>query len=106
MPKLVASAIKFYPIDSEYPQIVCGKRHCDCFEWMFKHQVEYDKKTHEQGFLTDTNEFVDRYEATKIAWHNHQILTNSDTYEKIMRDMQRTCECLTKAYPLFSEDLW
>mgnify|MGYP003480315464 CR=1 FL=1 len=48
MSKLVASAIKFYPKDSEYPVIVCGKRHCDCLEWMFKHRVEYDKQIHIQ----------------------------------------------------------
>lgn len=51
MSKLVAAAIKFYPKDSEYPIIVCGKRHCDCLEWMFKHKVEYDKKPIFKVFL-------------------------------------------------------
>ena len=73
MPKLIAAAIKFYPKDSEYPQIVCAKRHCDCFEWMFKHQVEYDKITHVQGFLTNTNQFVDRYEAMNMALDCGQV---------------------------------
>lgn len=91
MPRLVASAIKFYPKDSRYPQIVCGKRHCDCLEWMFKHQVDYDKQTHIQGFLTEDNQFVDRYEAMDIALEEEQLL---DPY-------------IHKAgRPLFSEDVW
>ena len=91
MPKLIAAAIKFYPKDSEYPQIVCGKRHCDCFEWMFKHQVEYDKITHEQGFLTNTNQFVDRYEAMNMALDWGQV-SEEDGYKS--------------GQQLYSEDLW
>ena len=89
MPKLIAAAIKFYPKDSEYPQIVCGKRHCDCLEWMFKHQVEYDKLTHEQGFLTEHNQFVDRYEAMYLA---HDQVLDPANYKP--------------GSPLFSEDVW
>jgi hypothetical protein len=73
MPKIVASAIKFYSQDNEYPVIVCGKRHCDCFEWMYNHQIKYDKKTHQQGFLTDQNQFINRYEAMCVAMNNGQI---------------------------------
>ena len=91
MPKLVAAAIKFYPIDSEYPQIVCGKRHCDCLEWMFKHKAEYDKRTHVQGFLTEDNQFVDRYEAMNIAVDEEQLLDP---------------EIYKPGQPLFSEDVW
>ena len=89
MPKLIAAAIKFYPKDSEYPQIVCGKRHCDCFEWMFKHQVEYDKNTHEQGFLTEYNQFVDRYTAMYFA---HDQVLDPANYKP--------------GSPLYSEDVW
>ena len=91
MPKLVAAAIKFYPKDSTYPQIVCGKRHCDCLEWMFKHQVEYDKQTHIQGFLTEDNQFIDRYEAMDIALEEEQLL-DPEIYQS--------------GKPLFSEDVW
>ena len=59
MPKIIAAAIQYTPIGSEYPNIVCGKRHCDCFEWMFKHRINYDKKTCVQGFLTNTNHISD-----------------------------------------------
>ena len=34
MPKIVAAAIKFKPLDSEYYQIMCGKRHCNVLELM------------------------------------------------------------------------
>lgn len=105
MPKLVASAIKFYPIDSEYPTIVCGKRHCNCFELMYNHQLNYDKSTHTQGFLTDDNRFVDRYEAAEIAWYANQILKESDIYQKMWNDYVNNGQ-LTRAYMLFSEDLW
>lgn len=91
MAKLVAAAIKFYPIDSKYPQIVCGKRHCDCLEWMFTHKVEYDKNTHIQGFLTEDNQFVDRYEAMDIALEEEQLL-DPNIYKPVK--------------PLFSEDVW
>jgi hypothetical protein len=91
MPKLVAAAIKFYPEDSEYPQIICGKRHCDCFEWMFNHKVAYDKTTHIQGFLTNTDQFVDRYEAMNMALDWGQV-SAEDGYES--------------GQQLYSEDLW
>lgn len=91
MSKIVAAAIKFYPEDSDYPQIVCGHRHCDCFEWIFHHKIEYDKQTHIQGFLTEDNQFIDRYEAMDIALEEKQLL---DPYiYKVGR-------------PLYSEDLW
>ena len=102
---IVASAIKFYPKDSEYPQVVCGKRHCNCSEWMQKHHIEYDKTTQEQGFLTSNSTFLDRYEAAELAWNNRQMLPSSDTYQKMKRDTLKNDTC-NHAYPLFSEDLW
>ena len=105
MEKIVASAIKFQPKDSNFPVIVVGRRHCDCFEWMFKHHVEYDKQTHVQGFMTNRSRFVDRYEAAEIAWRERQVLEESDVYQKMYNDYCDNGE-LTKAYQLFSEDLW
>lgn len=95
MPKLVAAAIKFYPKDSEYPQIVCAKRHCDCLEWMFNHRVEYNKITHVQGFLTDEDVFVDRYEAFQIARAADQLLPEAKE-EYVNKTTTQ----------LFSEDVW
>ena len=71
--RIISSAIKFQEKNSPYWHIICGKRHCDCFEMMFNHRIKYDKMTHIQGFLTDTNQFVDRYEAAEIAYNAKQI---------------------------------
>ena len=71
--RIIASAIKFYQEDNEYSQIICGKRHSDCFEWMFKHGVQYNKITRIQGFLTSENQFLDRREAMYYAYENGQI---------------------------------
>ena len=71
---IVSSAIKFRETtNSPYWYVICGKRHCDCFETMFNYKIVYDKLSHVQGFLTDTNQFVDRYEAAEIAFNAKQI---------------------------------
>ena len=105
MEKIVASAIKFLPGDSKYPIIVTERRHCDCFEVIWNSKINYDKKTCEQGFMTSRSRFVDRYEAAEIAWRVRQVLEESDVYQKMYDDYFEHGE-LTKAYTLFSEDLW
>ena len=105
MEKICAAAIKFYPKDSGWPVIVMGYRHAECLRWMFKHQVSYEKSSHIQGFVTSENRFVDRYEAAQIAWRERQVLEESDVYQKMYDDYFKHGE-LTKAYALFSEDLW
>ena len=105
MEKICASAIKFFPKDSNWPVIVMGHRHCNCLEWMYNHKVEYEKTSHTQGFVTSENRFVDRYEAAQIAWRERQVLEKSDVYQKMYDDYWENGE-LTKAYTLFSEDLW
>ena len=105
MEKIIAAAIMFYPKDSEYPQIICGKRHCNCYEWMWKHHIDYDRPTQKQGFLTDKGTFLDRYEAAELAWSNQQMLPTSDTFQKMKRDTLENNTC-NHAYLLFSEDLW
>ena len=72
--KIVSTAIKFYIKVDTYSTIMCGKRHCDVFEKMYNMHIEYDKQTAVQGFLTDNNTFVDRYEAFKIAHMADQLL--------------------------------
>ena len=101
MPKIVAAAIKFKPKDSEYYQIMCGKRHCNVLELMYKHGLDYHKVGAVQGFLTDEDQFVDRYDAAQMAFRSGQMLKDSDTYQKMSADPDAIY-----AYPLFSEDLW
>ena len=77
MEKIICSAIKFQILNSEYFQIMCGLRHADVFELMFHQKIEYNRKTHIQGFLTSSDRFVDRYEAAEIALKSGQITDNS-----------------------------
>ena len=101
MPKLVAAAIKFKPKGCDYFQIMCGKRHCNVLEMMYNLRIEYDKLSATQGFLTDEDQFVDRYDAAQMAYRNGQILPDSDLLEKMDADPD-----MLNAYQLFSEDVW
>ncbi len=85
---LVSSAIKFKKIGNNYFHIMCGRRHANILEEMFKLRIEYDKKTVEYGFLTSDDRFVSRQEAVEIAREAHQIPF----------DFSSTI--------LFSEDVW
>lgn len=90
---IVASAIKFfYEDDAErrFPQIWTGLRHCDIFERMFKMGVKYDKESHVQGFVTEWNAFMDRYEAQSHAYECDQI--DGETFYSQKQ--------------LYSEDIW
>jgi len=106
MMKIVASAIKVYPKGSEYPIIICGKRHCNCLETLWNSKIEVSKSKTIQGFYTDKDGFLDRYEAAILALENGQMLAYSETLEKMRQDMLNNYGHLTKAYELFSEDLW
>lgn len=88
MTTLVSSAIKFKLKDSNYFHILCGLRHCDIFEMMFKKGFDYDKDTCEQGFMTSDDRFVDRRIAVYVARAAGQV--SQDFNENI----------------LYSEDVW
>lgn len=90
MPRLVSSAIKFQNTNSEYFDVMCGKRHSDILHRMFLMRIDYDRNTAVQGFMTDTNQFVDRYEAMELAYDAGQI--DEKTYDSCRQ--------------LFSEDVW
>lgn len=66
--------------------VVCGRRHHNCFYTasLMGEKVKQFKKV--QGFLTNTNRFVNREEAGEIAFKSGQIKEETDC--------------------LFSEDLW
>lgn len=97
--KLVSSAIRFHPKDSDYPVIVCGKRHHNCLEYAWTHQIhDLVQKSGEQGFMTDEGQFVDRYEAYWIAVQADQLLPEAVT--------QYADLPITQAIPLYSEDVW
>ena len=100
MPKIVAAAIKFKPKDSEYYQIMCGKRHCNVLELMYKHGLDYHRIGAVQGFLTDEDQFIDRYDAAQMAFRSGQLSPDTELWQKMNK------ENALNAYPLFSEDLW
>lgn len=93
--KLVAAAIKFKIIGDDYLTIMCDKRHCNIFEKMHNMNIRYDKESAMQGFLTDNNTFVDRYEAYHIACAADQLLPEA----KIEYEGKKNAQ-------LFSEDVW
>ena len=75
--------------------VICGYRHYHCIDLLNQLTGFRSVKTganavgdYEQGFLTDTNEFVDRKTALKIARENNQLL------KEVKRNI------------LFSEDLY
>lgn len=86
---IICSAIKFYQKDDEeYPVIMTAKRHADVFEKMFNLGIKYHKDSAIQGFLTDDNHFLDRYEAKHEARRCGQLVV--DTGDRA----------------LYSEDIW
>ena len=89
--KIVCSAIRFQIPGSESFHILCGKRHSDIFKLIYSLGITYDKKTYEQGFMTDRNKFVDRKTAKIIAKSANQIIRNSTGID---------------SKELYSEDLW
>lgn len=96
---IICSAIKFQLIDSEYFHIMCGKRHADILQTMFSLGIKYNRTTHIQGFLTDENQFVDRYDAFDIALESEQILP------EVLEEYQEKYSSL-RGIALFSEDIW
>ena len=71
--RIVSSAIKFTLFNDDYPIIMTAKRHCDVLEKMFNLKLNYNRNTMIQGFLTDDDTFVDRFEAASIAYNANQI---------------------------------
>ena len=88
---IVAAAVRYTPVGSKYPHVVCAERHCDCYEWLFTRRVNYDHSTCIEGFFTEDNQFVDRCEAMIMALECGQV-ESKDGY--------------MAGQPLYSEDLW
>lgn len=62
--------------------VICGHRHHNCFHLLSflvtKEQFIFFNRNRVQGFLTDTNEFVTREIAAKIAKDAGQISEETD----------------------------
>ena len=83
--KIICSAIwykelntpVYRPVNIESGVVVCGHRHPHCIHTLValtgKRSVEKEVGKYTQGFLTNTNRFVDREEGAKIALESGQI---------------------------------
>lgn len=75
--KIKAAAIRYrLKSDPETDKVVWGYNHSYCYDWLsaadiysFMRIPEHE----EEGFLTDTGEFVDRYRAYEIAKEAGQL---------------------------------
>lgn len=61
--------------------VVCGRRHSNCL-FIFSKMYSIRKSlklqyTEKQGFITNTNRWVDRFEALKIARNANQLITGN-----------------------------
>ena len=101
MPKIISAAIKFKPKGFDYFQIMCGKRHCDVLEIMHLLKINYERSTAVQGFLTDEDQFVDRYDAALAAYYSGQLSPDTELWQKMASE-----ETSMNAHELYSEDLW
>jgi hypothetical protein len=54
--------------------VICGYRHCNCFEVAHNLNFVYSKDKIIQGFLTSNNRFVDRKQAKIIAVRESQCI--------------------------------
>lgn len=73
------AAIKFQKTDSDKWFILSAENHAKIFLAMKMNNISYNKNTAIQGFLTSEGNFVDRYEAAKIALNAGQITDKTIT---------------------------
>lgn len=101
MPRIISAAIKFKPRGHEYFQIMCGRRHCDVLEMMYQLHIDYERSSMIQGFLTDEDQFLDRYDAACAAYFSGQLFPDTELWQKMASD-----DRFQNAHALYSEDLW
>ena len=98
MKEYIISAANYYNDGKEHPHqpnnikegfVTCGRRHCNCIGTFamivgFPYNENGLKlmNTEIQGFITNTNRFVDRKEAYDIAFEYDQIIGPNKGYSK------------------------
>lgn len=88
---IIASAIMFYSKEDlylKYPKVITARRHADIYEQMLG--LDYQKNMVIEGFWTNTDKFLDRYDAKELAYNCDQI----------------TEEQYYNTGGLYSEDIW
>lgn len=90
--RITHAAVIFPFVDAEgkvYKTVMqLGLRHPDCISKQFTADSHYSKDGISEGFWTDKQRFIDRYEAKKLALANGQLTEDTGYAE------------------LYSEDLW
>lgn len=87
--KIVAAAVK-YELSKNVGCISFGKRHSEIYQELYKAYAGKIPLVLVEGFLTNTDRFVDRYEAKEIAVAANQLIVPEE-----------------ETYPaLYSEDVW
>lgn len=78
---------QFKPDNIDLGFVICGRRHHNCIAtFAMIVGFPYDEKAHKlrqteiQGFMTNTNRFVNRKEAYKIAFEADQIIGPNKGY--------------------------
>lgn len=77
------------PVNISSGFVICGRRHFNCIKtnammlgFPYSEKAMKIVKTEIQGFLTNTNRFVDRKEAYKIAFEADQIIGPNKGYSE------------------------
>ena len=66
------------PKNIESGYVMCGRRHHNIITLHFDLSGKSTKRSDIQGFITDTDRFVDRYEGGQIAFKSGQIQWTND----------------------------
>ena len=81
MPRIKCAAVRWcYANESEANRIVTGTGHSYCYEALSAQDIYSNKRNlsvEEEGFLTDSEKFVDRHEAYKIAKAAGQLISEN-----------------------------
>ena len=80
IPYVLCSAIHFndglehqhQPKNINSGYVICGRRHHNILTNMFELGIKFDKKVCVQGFITNTDEFLNREEAAMVAFNAGQ----------------------------------
>lgn len=65
--------IKHAAVKSKDGWVIIGKNHAECFHKAGNMNVKMSQLREDQGFVTDTGRFINRYEAAKLAFNNGQV---------------------------------
>jgi len=92
MERIKAAAIKYRLKGQEEFDIVWGPNHAYCINWFSFADIYRsmrDLKNEQQGFLTNTERFVDRVEALEIAINAGQIDKETYRYDELYSEFVR-----------------